>query len=283
VRGSIQQVQKKSHHAAKRTRHEVIKSRALQRDQSSTIIRRISEAESTLSKQFADLTLTENNDDTTLLEGANLESVIAPLIFMKSSLVQVIRVLVASGRMNISSSEARWIKRELENLLARCHLVSAREAERRSKAEGFVGEDDDARCGMAEVEIGSSIESKPQQRYWQGSPVGTLLLEWAQSFDTRQKENSVPDVFSMQFTFIPNPLITETGLAFWLQIETAHQNSIYRRLRVFKTIRSDSTVLQQVSRNDANGLRQLILSRQISPHDRDQNGRSLLFVSLSVL
>ena len=135
------------------------------------------------------------------------------------------------------------------------------------------------RNGMVEVEVGHNVEPKPQQRYWQGSPVGILLLEWAKSFDTRQKENSESNVFSMQFTFIPNPLIIQTGLAFWLQIEAAREESIYRRLRVFKTILLDSLVLQRVSRNDVNGLRQLISSGEISPHDRDQNGRSLLFVS----
>ena len=107
-------MQHQSNHAAKRTENQVISSRALQRDQSSSIIRRISEAESTLSNQFAALTLTGADDDTALLEGANLESVLAPLMFMKSSLVQVIRVLVATNRLKVSSSEAAGSRENLK-------------------------------------------------------------------------------------------------------------------------------------------------------------------------
>lgn len=278
ARKNVETSQRKIYHTVKKTRNEVTKYRTAQRHQSSTILRRISEAESALAKSFAALTLTETNNDTALLEGANLEAIVAPLTFMKSSLVQVIRVLVTSNRLKISATEAGWIKRELENLLASSYLVSAHQAEQRSKIPDSMDEVDHTCRGTPEVEIGNSVEPKPQSRYWQGLPTGTLLLEWNKGCNTHGKDNSGSQTFSMQFTFIPNPLIVDTGLAFWLQIETTHATSVYRRLRIFKTIRSDSAILQQVFKNDVAGLKTLFSRSEISPHDRDQNGRSLLFV-----
>ncbi|PGH20051.1 hypothetical protein AJ80_03701 [Polytolypa hystricis UAMH7299] len=96
-----------------------------QKASTSKFLTRLDNVCSTLTRQIATISLRETENNGIIFEGENLGAIALPLMQMKGEIGKAIRTLRAEGSMMVSQSEARWIREQMEHLLARSHEDAA--------------------------------------------------------------------------------------------------------------------------------------------------------------
>ena len=273
----------------------------------SSILEHMNELHSSLAQQIATLTLTETDFNEIIIEGKGLENVALPLMLIQPELVRAIGTLTREGRMEISPSEASWIQEELENLLAHCHEHAACEARERKARHRFLAGSHEksvsAACQTNDINRPSKFSTllrpttvQPHRlssnltgrmpfhsTYKSRTAAGILLVQTSVSYASSDSTNRETKSLDICFSFIPRVDISTTAIFSRLrqQREAASTTPrITRFVRALNIVPDSSEVFQYTRNNDVEALQKLFAEKKASPYDYNENGESLLDVSM---
>jgi len=226
---------------------------------------------------MASLTLRKNESSDTLIEGKDLGNIVLPLMLLKPRLAAAVKTVARDMSMFISTSDADWVLREIDGLLADAHAVAAYGSYRSREPASDDGENaEDTPPGRQSQHgiISAPFYYRAAVRMGQG----LLMIEW----DRRQSRGSSVHRFRFACLATSNLLEEPMGVVSAFESLTREADArprVTRKVQAISIVPMRSEAFQSIRRNDVNQLRQLFSTGLATPFDYHEGGQSLLSVS----
>ena len=254
-----------------------------------------------LVSQIATVSIFKNSNSSYTLEGQGIDSVVLPLLLLRPDFAKAMRTLQENPEIEISSSEVAWLEAEIKAMLAYGHRVAAAKLSDESSwfdsssseavpdllvhsREHHRGHTPSAECAMTQVAFLESYSRKRKRSVHRfHTAAGHLVIEKLEySQHKRDLEANNPFSITLRIRLVPCKSSNLVGMSaeFRKVLNGSSPPRIDRLIQIYNLISSAGDVINCVRNNDTSTLKLLLASRQASPFDRDQSGKTLLHVRI---
>ncbi|KAF2138804.1 uncharacterized protein K452DRAFT_361026, partial [Aplosporella prunicola CBS 121167] len=250
----------------------------------SKILAKIDDTESTIVKHVSSIRFTRNSEQTFRFYGENIESLTLPLSLMHSGLLKALPGLMSKPEMQISRAEATWIQQQIEAIMARSYDFSAASARQKETHCRYTG---DILLGTSQPLMGepyeiSRVTKSYEARKYRVIPTqcGLILMKVTDTSEAKTVSSFEAQSLTFELSFLPNNSLPVPALSVALAKITgqlASQPTVLPSVRVWNMRNFGSEVFQVVHDNDVEALRSLFEQRLASPFDRSPTGNSLVY------
>lgn len=244
---------------------------------------------SALTEQIGKLCLTETKPNEFLFQGEHLQSIVLPLLLMKSDLARATQTLMSEGSMKLSASETQWIQGEFENLLSRGHqaaLVASKSSIARPGMGPPSSHSEQSTMHQGKQPVQGTAKQSFRCTHWRKlyTEVGTLVVAGGRE-DRPDSPNQTSSKFDYQVHFLPKVGLRSASLSVFLSklSRLSGEPEIRRLIRTYNTIPKNSRAIEYAKADDFRGLEMLFNTGKASVNDVDENGMSLVMVSPKII